>query len=351
MSMADFVPPRCPNQKCPMHRAPEPGFWKPRGSYFVKCRKEPIPRFKCRICNRGFSFQTFRVDYRDHRPHDNPELFRLLTSGVSLRQAGRLLLMNWGTLQRKFRKLGRTLRRLNRNLLPSLPAHRTLLLDEMETFEHSSICPVTVPVVIDGESKLVVATGAAAIRRVAKKGSRRQKWLERYEAKHGKRKDRSRLCVHLTLRRCKDLLGDRPAILRTDQKALYGALRTRLFGEQVTHETVSGKAPRTTWNPLFPINHTEAMLRDNCGRLRRRSWLVSKHARYLRRQLDLFTAYRNWHRPRTNHEPEGRAPGVVLQLLDRNLSGSELLAWRQDWRELSIHPTSEDGKRTCGAAA
>lgn len=347
--MTDFVPPRCPNQKCPMHAAPKPGFWKSRGTYSVKCRKAPIPRFCCRICRRGFSFQTFRVDYRDHRPHDNAQLFLLLTSGVGMRQAGRLLRMNSGTLQRKFRKLGRALRRLNRNLLPSLPEHRTLLLDEMETFEHSAICPVTVPVVIDGQSKLVLATGAAPIRRVAAKGSRRRRWLERHEAKHGKRRDRSRLCVHLTLRRCKDLLGDRRATLLTDEKALYGALQKRLFGAQVTHETVSGKAPRTTWNPLFPINHTEAMLRDNCGRLRRRSWLVSKHARYLRRQLDLFTAYRNWYRPRTNHEPQQLAPGVVLQLIPRNLDAHELLAWRQDWRGLSIHPSSADGSATCGA--
>ncbi len=334
-----------------MHAAPRPGFWKSRGSYSVKCRRDPIPRFCCRICKRGFSFQTFRVDYRDHRPHDNPALFLLLTSGIGLRQAGRLLRMNSGTLQRKFRKLGRTLRRLNRNLLTNLPEHRTLLLDELETFEHSAICPVTVPVVIDRDSKLVLATGAAPIRRVAAKGSKRRRWLERHEAKHGKRRDRSRLCVQLALRRCKELLGERRATLLTDEKALYGSLKQKLFGDQLAHETVSGKAPRTTWNPLFPINHTEAMLRDNCGRLRRRSWLASKQARYLRRQLDLFAAYRNWCRPRTNHEPQQLAPGVVLRLLQRNLEAQELLAWRQDWRGLSIHPTSTDGTGTCGAAA
>ena len=349
--MQSFVPPRCPNSSCRMHYAPNPLFFVRRGAYQPMCRAKPVPRFRCRACGRGFSFQTFRADYRDHRPHENAGLFALLTSGVGLRQSARLLKLSPGAAQRKFRKLGRVLRRLNRNLLPALPRDRTLLLDELETFETSAIQPVAVPVVVDRDSKLVVATGAASIRRVAAKGSRRRKWLERREARHGKRRDQSRLCLQVVLRRCRELLGGRPATLLTDQKLLYARLRRQVFGDQVVHETVSSRLPRTTWNPLFPVNHAEAMLRDNCGRLRRRSWLVSKHARYLRRQLDLFAAYRNWHRPRTNHEPLQTAPGVVLGLIHRNLEVREMLAWRQDWSRRSIHPTSSDARSSHHSAA
>ncbi len=339
--MSDFVPPCCPNQSCRMHTAPVPRFFERRGSYRPKCRSAPVPRFRCRTCRRGFSFQTFRVDYRDHRPHDNVTLFSLLVSGVGLRQAGRLIRMNVGSLQRKFRKLGRALRRLNRNLRCKLPAHRTLVFDELETFEHSAICPVTVPVVVDRDSKLVVAASAAPIRRVAAKGSRRQRWLARHEEKHGRRRDRSRVCVHLVLRRCRDLLGDTPVVLLSDQKPLYASLCRRLFGARSRHQTFSGKLARTVFNPLFPVNHAEAMLRDNCGRLRRRSWLVSKNVRYLRLHLEYFVAYRNWHRACTNHHPLGHAPGVLLHLIPRNLDLAELVAWRQDWGTRSIHPTTQ----------
>lgn len=320
-----------------MHAAPQGDFFERRGSYSVKCRNEPVPRFRCRTCQRGFSYQTFRVDYRDHRPHDNARLFRLLTSGVSLRQSGRLLEMNVGVVQRKFRKLGRAMRRLNRNLLGALPPNRVLLMDEFETYENSRVCPMTVPVVIDGESRLVLAFGAGPIRRSGTKGSARQCWLERFERKHGRRKDKSRLCVQVVLRRCRRLLGGTPATLLTDEKPLYASLVRRVFPATLTHRTISGERPRATWNPLFPINHTEAMLRDNCGRLRRRSWLVSKKAQFLRCHLHLFAAYRNWHRPRANHEDN--APGVLVRLINRNLTVDELLAWRQDWRSHSPHPT------------
>lgn len=335
--MWSFVPPRCPNRTCAMHTAPKGKFFERRGSYAVKCRPHPVPRYRCRVCHRGFSFQTFRVDYRDHRPHENARLFELLTSGVGLRQSGRLLKMNVGVIQRKFRKLGRAMRRLNRNLLHELPTGRVLLLDEFETYETSGICPVTVPVLIDGASRLVLAHGAAPIRRSATKGSRRDRWLQRFEKKHGRRRDKSRRCLQSLLRRCKQLLGGKPATLLTDEKPMYASLIRRVFTNSVTHVTVSSRRPRATWNPLFPINHTEAMLRDNCGRLRRRSWLLSKKARYVRCHLHLFAAYRNWHRPRTNGHPA--APGVASGLLPRNLTVAEILAWRQDWQRVSLHPT------------
>ncbi len=343
--MPRFVPPRCPNRACPMHRAPRRAFFVRRGHYLPKCRRDAVPRFRCKVCRRGFSFQTFRADYRDHRPHDNEAVFHLLTSGVGLRQTGRLRGMNVGTLQRKFRKLSRHLRRLNRNLLQSLPANRTFVMDELETFESSSICAVTVPVVVDAESKLVVATSAAPIRRMANKGTKRRQRLERLEKERGRRHDRSRSCIRLVVRRLGDLLGGAGATLRTDQKPLYRSAVRAILGDRVRHETTSSRLPRTARNPLFAVNLTETMLRDNCSRLRRLSWLFSKNRRQLRQHLDFFSAYRNWHRPRNNGDAARAAPGVILRLIERNLTGTEMLAWRQDWGRLSVHPSSTDATR------
>jgi transposase-like protein len=344
--MMDFTPPRCPNRACIRHRDPVPGFCQRRGAYRPKCRSDAIPRFRCKTCRKGFSYQTFRGDYRDHRPECNRRLFWMLISGAGLRQSGRELDLDVHAVQRKFRKMGRLMRRLNRNLLLQLPDDCTYLLDELETFEDISICPVTVPVLIEKRSKLVVATGAASIRRMARRGSRRQRRLQRYEQKHGRRRDRGRQCVARVLRRWQQLLAGRKATLVTDRKGLYATLTKRLFGGQVSHQQHSSRLPRTILNPLFSINLTEAMLRDNCGRLRRRSWLVSKKARYLRLQLELFTAYRNWIRRRTNLDAADQTPGVVLRLVKRQLAVDEVLAWRQDWRELTIDPTSASGRET-----
>ena len=81
-----------------------------------------------------------------------------------------------------------------------------------------------------------------------------------------------------------------------------------MFGaKRLVHERTNSKLARRTWNPLFPINHTEAMARDLTSRLRRESWLVSKKRRFLDLGLQLWMAYRNYVRRRFNYDKESSA--------------------------------------------
>jgi hypothetical protein len=117
------------------------------------------------------------------------------------------------------------------------------------------------------------------------------------------------------------------------------------------HQTTSGKLPRTRLNPLFPINHTEAMARDLTGRLRRRSWLVSKKRRYLDLALQVFACYRNYVRRRFNNDE--CSPAQRLGFVPRPMTESELISWRQEWGRASIHPltkTNESIAESRGAA-
>ena len=132
-------------------------------------------------------------------------------------------------------------------------------------------------------------------------------------------------------------------LLRTDEKTTYPEHARRAFADRtLVHEQVSGRLPRWKWNPLFPINHTEAMLRDLSGRLRRRSWLVSKLRRFLDLALHLFISYRNYMRRRFNRDRE--SPAQMLGIVDRRMTASELCSWRQDWGERSIHPLARQAE-------
>ena len=122
--------------------------------------------------------------------------------------------------------------------------------------------------------------------------------------------------------------------LATDQKRVYGLLARAVFGDRLRHETTSSLEPRTAWNPLFPINHTEAMMRDLNGRLRRRSWLVSKKGQFLGLQLLLHMTWRNYVREHTCRDVK-RSAAQILGFTERRLTSSEVLGWRQDWRERS----------------
>ncbi len=102
-----FQPPRCPYHGCAFHNPPRKGVhWFLRtGHYRPLCRSQPVPRFRCLGCRRSFSRQSFRMDYRDHRPHLNRKLLELVASGTGLRKSARLLRMSNRCLELKLRKL------------------------------------------------------------------------------------------------------------------------------------------------------------------------------------------------------------------------------------------------------
>lgn len=346
-----FEPPFCPNSVCVAHENPPAGiWWTRRGAYRPKCRTTPVPRFRCDLCERGFSRQTFRHDYRDHRPDVNTALFQQLVSGVGLRQGARNVGIDVRAALQKLRKFAATLAQLHDNLSPGLPAGRTFLLDEEETFERSKGLPLTMPVLIERDSWFVVACAVSSIRRLAREGSGLRRYQELHEAANGRRKDASRSAVRKVLEALARRLPAGALAMHTDEKSAYPRLLTAVFGDRVEHETTPGSAARTKWNPLFAINTTMAMTRDNNGRLRRRSWLHSKRAADLVSQMALFTVYRNYMRKRFNRDPRGTTPAKVLGLLPRAMTGREALAWRQVWGERSPHPFSADGAHPVGRA-
>lgn len=337
-----FVPPRCPNEDCSHHEKPAPKFWIRKGYYQPRCRSEPVPRYRCRGCRRGFSRQTFRHDYRDRKPHCNELLFRLLVSGVGLRQSGRQVGLVVQSVQGKMRKFARTCRGMHANLMHELPAGRCYLLDEEETYECTSIQPLTMPVLIERETWFVVASEVGCIRRLAVRGSARRKRQDKMERQSGRRQDQSHACVEKTLRSLSEVAKG-ALTLQTDQKSSYATISRTVFGDRLIHETTPGSQARTTRNPLFPINTTLAMTRDNCGRLRRKSWLVTKKAQALDAHMAIFTVYRNYVRQRFNRDQKRETPAYFLKLLPRQLDSEEVLRWRQDWGLRSSHPMSRDG--------
>jgi len=335
-SLVVFEPPRCPNADCAMHRQPEPFFFHRNGSYRTLHRERPIPRFRCKRCARRFSEQTFRMDYRDQRPDVNALLFALLISGVGLRQSARLIGLSLWATQLKFRKIARHLKLFNQLHLGTLPADATLQMDEIEWYEgRRKTRPVTIPIVIDRKTRFVISARSAPIRPGGKKPPDRQRAIAADEARFGRRPSRSRPAVRRALRKAEAISSAMTTVvLETDEKSSYGPLAREVFGEaRLRHVKTSSRLPRTSWNPLFPINHMEANLRCNAGRLRRDSWLTSKRRWFLNLYLEMWIAWRNFVRVRFNGERH--SPAQLLGFVDGRLTINHLLSWRQDWGSLS----------------
>ncbi len=259
-------------------------------------------------------------------------------SGIGLRQSSRILGLSRRCTELKARKIGRHLRRLNLNLLEQLPPTSILQFDELETYEgRRNTRPLTVPVLIERESRLIIWAESAPIRPRGRMSEARRSAIAAEDAL-SPRKDLSRRSIERTLRRgARVTKGLEQVRIQTDEKSNYPMLAARAFGEsRLEHSTTNSRLARMTWNPLFPINHTEAMARDLMGRLRRESWLVSKKRRYLDIALHVFMAYRNLVRPRFNRDKA--SPAELLGLVSRRLKVGEVLSWRQEMGRNSIHP-------------
>ena len=171
----------------------------------------------------------------------------------------------------------------------------------------------------------------------------RRRAIAQDEKRFGPREDKSRAAIQRTLAAGARLTVGRRVLLDTDEKSSYPRAAREAFGADcLVHQTTNSKLPRTTWNPLFPINHSEAMARDLMGRLRRESWLVSKRGWCLDLHLQLFMAYRNYVRPRFNYDK--KSPAALLGFVNRNMRPTELLGWRQDWAQRSIHPLARQSE-------
>jgi transposase-like protein len=334
-----FQPPRCPHRRCPRFAQPTPGFCAPHGSYKPRCRPRSVPRFRCKSCGRTFSRQTFRMDYRDHRPDLNVRLFRLLASGVGLRQSARNLHLSRHCTELKARKIGRHLRRLNLNLRGPLPSNARLQFDELETYEgRRNTRPLSVPLLIEATSYFVIWGESAPIRPSGRMSDKRLAAIASDERILGPRRDLSRSSALRTLKRGSAMASDIEVVrIDTDEKSTYPGLLREAFGKgRFEHTRTNSKLARGTWNRLFPINHTEALARDLTGRLRRESWLASKRRRWLDIALHVLSAYRNYVRRRTNESE--MSPAQMLGFVPRRLTEHELLSWRQDGGLRSIHP-------------
>jgi hypothetical protein len=113
----------------------------------------------------------------------------------------------------------------------------------------------------------------------------------------------------------------------TDKKSTYATLLRKLFGARCRHVTIISTRKRDVFNPLWPINHTLARLRDGISRLVRRTWAASKLRQRLEGHLSIWICYRNYVRGRTNWKPR-ETPAMALGLHSSQWELSRLLERR-----------------------
>lgn len=317
-----FAAPYCPNDACPTRARLCEFVCIKKGTFRRGCDSAAVQRFRCKTCGRHFSTQTFRLDYRLLKPHLTLPIFNGFVSKVTHRQAARTLRCSRKTVHARLALLAQQARDVQARVLARARTRGGLAgkfqIDELETFENSRrLQPVTMPVLIEVHTRFVVHAEAAALPARGKLGPKDLKRRQELDVLHGPRLSGSREAV----KRCFQVLADAwagcaPLVISSDRKSSYPTVAREVLKVAYSHARHSSKAPRTLFNPLFPINHTLAMLRDGVSRLVRRTWGMAKKRERLADHAWIWIAYRNYMRMRSNkarHTTSALDLGVVSE--------------------------------------
>jgi hypothetical protein len=210
-----------------------------------------------------------------------------------------------------------------------LGSSKVFQLDELETFEHSRrLAPLTVPVLIERSSYFILDLKTAPLpcRGGLSKGDRLRK--EEREQRFGRRTSGSRKAVEDCVETLAKVMSRTALVqVQTDHKVTYPPILRRQFGSRIAHQRYSSREKRDYKNPLFPINHTLAMMRDGISRLVRRSWAASKLRERLEDHAWIWATWRNYVRGITNKAPRV-TPAMALGVEQKRWNRAELCAWR-----------------------
>lgn len=279
----------CPNPLCafPDHVIRDGKFRRKEDAKFIQ-------RFRCKNCGHRFSHATFSPSYRQKKRRINPELLKLLASGVSMRRAAILLNINRSTVAKKLPSLAESCRRISqRQRTKRKGTIHNIQIDELITKENSKLKPLAVSIAVDENNRRLLAVEVSqipAFGHLAKLAVR----------KYGYRKDELNKGLERLFETISEVVSPE-VVFKSDEHQRYPAFISAYFprGKHFTFKgerscvAGQGELKKVVFDPLFVVNHTCAMLRANVNRLIRKTWCTTKDPKRLKDHLDIFMFYYN----------------------------------------------------------
>lgn len=168
-----YIKPSCQNTNCLYHNNPEQVPIK-KGKF--KRGGKSVQRYQCKNCGETFSTSTLNPRSNFHNPEILKEVFLRYTSGYSVSRLTEELEQDKRTILKAIEFLGEKCRAYHQELLDSgFLSSDKIYFDEMETYIHSKIYPVSLGLAVDVQYKRIIAVGVADIKL---KGALKKKVME-----------------------------------------------------------------------------------------------------------------------------------------------------------------------------
>ncbi len=172
------------------------------------------------------------------------------------------------------------------------PKATEMYFDDMETFEHTKMKPVSIGLAVSSERRIL----GFYVCKMPAKGL----LAERSRKKYGRRADERTRSRNILFRDLKPLIS-KDCLIKSDESPHYSLPLRRHF-PRAQHKTFKGRKgcvvgqgelKKIGFDPLFALNHTCAVLRARVSRLIRRSWNTTKDIEMLRLHLAMACYHHN----------------------------------------------------------
>ena len=274
-------PPFCPNPDCHRHVDPDSPaaaalarqrWYKQNGTYPTKVRGTVV-RFKCLDCGRGFSEQTFSLDYYVKRTIDYTAVATALCCCSGIRAISRSLGCSCDSVSNRISRYARQCISAHSRLLTDLAFTENLAADGFESFAVSQYFPNNIHLLVGARSQFVFFCDYLTLRRSGRMTDYQKRVRTALEgiyraSPQALSQSFTELLAHLHDRLA--ISTYRPVILTTDKKHEYRRALANAPGPaaacrdgRLIHRRVDSRAPRTTSNPLFPVNYMDREFRKD----------------------------------------------------------------------------------------
>ena len=275
-----------------------------RGFYRRPSDQKKVQRYKCTHCKISFSEQTFAIDYRQQKRWFNQSCFVTLCSGVSQRRTAYIFNVVPRTIARRVKKFGEVCEKNLTKYREQRAKVNEVEFDELESFIHTKLKPVTIPIAVEKKTRKVLAL---SIGNIGAKGHLKQISIQKYGRRPSERLSALKSMAK-DLKACIAL----KARIGSDKCPLYPKLVREYFPE-AEHFTCKGsrgavvglgELKKTVFDPIFSLNHTYAMFRDNLKTLSRRTWATAKRKDRLLNLLYIYAWFHNLWLDRKRAKPK-----------------------------------------------
>lgn len=263
-----------------------------RGFFIRGSDKKKVQKYYCKTCSKHFSEQTLSYDYRLRKRYINQKTFRLLCKGVSQRGIALLLRTKQKAIALRIKRFAQVARSFLAKTREQ-EDFKEIAFDEMETFEHTKCKPITIPLAVNPTNRKILAVCAG---KIPAKGLLVEVSMKKYGPRECQRKEKLTEMLSQIQKSAKSEIT-----FTSDQSTFYPNLVKELFPNSI-HNTYKGRRGCVVgqgelkaggYDPLFALNHTCAMIRDNIKRMTRRTWCTTKKIPMLENILCIYAMFHN----------------------------------------------------------